>query len=107
MAVLLVDGAYFLRRVAHPEGEDAHGQPLPAAPGDPEGPYPGATADQGGGKWTFRLPPETWPVKADDLIDGPDGTLVVVGEPRLFSVPGISVADYVGGQAALRPPKEA
>lgn len=104
MAVVLSDGDYQVRRRVHEEAEDEDGTPVPSAAEfaiDPDGPFPGATATQGGGRWTFRLDPAAWPVYTDDFLDCPDGTvLVVTGEPRLFTIPGVPDCDYVGGSAA-------
>lgn len=109
IAVVLVDGAYTVRRRTHPEEEDADGVLLPSDvvfATDPLGPFPGATADQGGGRFTFRLDPAAWPIAEDDFLDCPDGTvLVITGQPRLFSIPGVPDVDYIGGVAATAPPQ--
>jgi hypothetical protein len=103
MAVILSDGMYQVAHRAHPGTKDAHGKPVPSAPGTLGTARPGASTEQADGSWTLRLDPAEYPLWAGDEVHGPGGQRwVVTGQPRYPSNPAASDVDYVAATAVLR-----
>lgn len=103
VAVILGDGSYAVQRREHPAPRDADGIPVLAAPGDPEGPWPGASRETSFNSWSLRLDPRAWPLREGDLIVGGGHTFVVQGRPALFTNNANPAVDYVSVSATLSP----
>lgn len=105
MAVVLADGSYTVRKRPHEWTRDAHGTPVPTAPGTALGPYPGAVAEQPDGTWSLRLDPAAWRLRAGDLVDGPAGRTWLVESALLRTNQAASDVDYVAVVGSLQPPE--
>ena len=106
MAVVLTDGLYWVRKRAHEYTRDAHGIPVAPAPGQAIGPWPGAATEQTTeGSYTLRLDPAAWPLRADDLVDGPDGKTYLIETAVLRVNEADPAVDYVQIVASLQPPR--
>jgi hypothetical protein len=104
MSVILSDGLYTVRKRAHPYQRDDHGLPVPPELSDPLGPLPGCATEQQDGSWSLRLDPTAWPMREDDQITGPNGTVWMVrGQPVLYVNNANPALNYVSIQAVFEP----
>lgn len=106
MTVVLTSGNYGIRKRTHPFSRDAHGTPVPPGLGSVVGPWPGDANRQADGSYSIRLDPRLWPVKAGDVVTGPNSEVwLVVGQPLLFRNNASPDVDYVGVTGTLEPPE--
>ncbi|MBG7704922.1 hypothetical protein HCJ76_44375 [Streptomyces sp. MC1] len=107
MAVLLADRHITAYALQHPWERDAHGVPVPPAPGTrpvARGTWPGAAKEQADGSWVLRVDPAAWRLRAGDVLgDGEREWTVVTA--LLQTVPGYPAADYIAVTATLNPPE--
>lgn len=76
-----------------PPGVDAHGAPLPAAPGEPTGLLPGKSTELGNGAWQQALDPSLWPVRVGDRTVGPAGERWLVTSSKYIGTPQLTQAE--------------
>lgn len=103
VAVILGDGQYTVRHRAHPAPRDADGIPVLSAPGDPQGPFYGASREVAQDSWSLRLDPAVWPLREGDIVAGHGRTWVVEGRPSLYVNNAAADVDYVSATATLSP----
>ncbi|MEU5181147.1 hypothetical protein AB0G49_13955 [Streptomyces longwoodensis] len=107
MAVLLPDRSITAYVLDHPWERDAHGVPVPPAPGTrppARGTWPGAATEQADGSWTLRVDPAAWRLRDGDVLTDGEREWTVVAA-LLKTVPGHPAADYIAVTATLNPPE--
>jgi hypothetical protein len=105
VVVILSDGSYSVRKRTHEYTRDGHGTPVPGSPGSASAALPGAATEQPDGTYTLRLDPALWPLREDDLIDGPSSRTWIIESAVLRVNNADSAIDYVAVTAALQPPR--
>lgn len=89
MTVQLPNTLLGVRR-ADPDAVDAHGAPLPAAPGPAGDLLPGKSMELDTGQWQLALDPALWPVRIGDLVVDGDGGEWVVLYSKLIPTPALA-----------------
>lgn len=80
---------------ADPTQVDAHGAPLPAAPGPVSALLPGKVMELDTGQWQLALDPALWPVRIGDLVVDDAGGAWVVLYSKLIPSPALASTEIV------------
>jgi hypothetical protein len=104
MAVILSDGNYGVQKRTHPFLRDAEGMPVPAEPGEVQGPWPGGSRREADGTYSIRLDPRCCPLYEGDLVTGPAGEVwLVEGLPQLRTNVASADLDHVALTGSIQP----
>lgn len=96
MSVQLPNTTLGVRRV-DPTAVDAHGAPLPAAPGAVSELLPGAVSESETGGWRLALDDALWPVRIGDRIVDGGGREWVATSVRLVGTPELTAEEAALG----------